>query len=301
LWSAGADGGSVTPVAELPEPNASVPEARMSANGTSLVFQTTERLSSSFNSGGYEQIYRYDVPANTLGCVSCDPAGLTPRGDAELSPLLTAERPGHGHEDLWPSLDQRGISSDGERIFFDSPDPLVPQDANTNSPAAEVSEGAQEPQGRDVYEWENGVVYLISTGQSSRDSYLLDSSENGDDVFFATTQSLVSADTDGGYDIYDARIPRSGETPALPPSACAGSSCQGTVNNGPPATTPAGSASFTGMGNLVPEVTPSAPVSSPPKPVKCKKGYVKKANKCVKPKKKTSGRHAHGTNHGTKK
>jgi hypothetical protein len=305
LWREGAGGGTVTPVAELPEPNASVPEARMSADGASLVFQTTERLSSSFNSGGYEQIYRYNVPDNTLGCVSCDPVGLTPRGDAELSPLLTAEERGNvrlnRYEGKWPSLDQRGISSDGERIFFDSPDPLVPQDSNTNSPTAEVSEGEHEPQGRDVYEWESGVVYLISTGQSSRDSYLLDSSENGGDVFFATTQSLVSADTDGGYDVYDARIPRPGETPALPPSPCDGSSCQGQVNDGPPAATPAGSASFTGMGNLVPEVTPSTPVNSPPKPAKCKKGYVKKANKCVKPKKKTSGRHTHGTNPGTKK
>jgi hypothetical protein len=47
------------------------------------------------------------------------------------------------------------------------------------------------------------------------------------------------------------------------------------------------SASFSGAGNLVPEVTP-VPVSSAPKAVRCKKGYVKKKNKCgkSKPKKK---------------
>jgi len=294
LWRAGAAGGTVTPVVQLPEPGASVPETRISADGSVLVFQTAERLSSSFNSGGAEQIYRYDVPANTLVCVSCDPAGVSPRGSAEMSVLLTDEERNGGNR-YFPqplkSMDQRGISSDGDRIFFDSPDPLVPQDVNTNSPEALWGEGAKETQGRDVYEWENGVVYLISTGQSSRNSYLLDSSENGDDVFFATTQSLVPGDTDGGYDVYDARVPQPGE--ALPPAAspCEGSTCQGAASAGPPLT-PSASASFSGAGNLVPEVTPPPPVSSPPKTVKCKKGYVKNKDKCVKAKPKKKAKKA---------
>jgi hypothetical protein len=296
LWRDGTGGGTVTPVVQLPEPGASVPETRISADGSSVVFQTASRLSSSFNSGGWEQIYRYDVAANTLGCVSCDPAGVTPRGNAEMSILLYGEdRTLGGREAAEASrvaVDQRGISSDGDRIFFDSPDPLVPRDVNTNSPEVNEEEHQTFPQGRDVYEWENGVVYLISTGESSRNSYLLDSSENGDDVFIATAQGLVPGDTDGGYDIYDARVPQPGDTSPPAASPCEGSSCQGAANTGPSVVSVA-SASFSGAGNLVPEVAPAS-VGSSPKAAKCKKGYVKKKNKCVKGKPKKKAKKASG-------
>jgi hypothetical protein len=289
LWSAGPSGGTVTPVVQMPEPNASVPESRLSADGSVLVFQTAERLSSSFNSGGFEQIYRYDVSANTLGCVSCDPTGVTPRGNATMSSLLIDEARALGGEQREAprvAIDQRGISSGGERIFFDSPDPLVPEDVNTNSPGVEEEEGGHKyPQGDDVYEWESDVVYLISTGESPRNSYLLDSSETGDDVFFATTQGLVPADTDGGYDVYDARIPQLGETPPAAASPCEGSTCQGAAGAGPSVASPA-SASFSGAGNLLPEVAPPSPVSASPKTGKCKKGYVKRKSQCVKAKSK---------------
>src|SRR3984885_10740791 len=291
LWSAAAGGGGVvTPVVVLPEANPLVPETRLSADGSVLVFQTRERLSASFNSGGVEPISRYDVAANSLGCLSCDPPGVAPRGNAELSILLTDEERGlvaTTYEPTRVSLDERGISGDGGRIFFDSPDPLVPQDSNTDSPEEFTNESEKQPQGRDVYEWENGVVYLISTGESDRNSYLLDSSEDGDDVFFATTQSLVAGDTDGGYDVYDARVPRAGDAPAALPAPCEGSSCQGSAVNGPPVVS---SSSFAGAGNVVSEVPPLAPVKPVVKTVKCRKGYVKRSGRCVKVKraKKTS-------------
>ena len=43
------------------------------------------------------------------------------------------------------------MSEDGTRVFFQSPDPLVGADVN----------GVP-----DVYEWENGHVYLISGGNA---------------------------------------------------------------------------------------------------------------------------------------
>ena len=79
-------------------------------------------------------------------------------------------------------------------------------------------------QGKDVYEWENGVVYLISSGKSPLDSFFLDNSENGDDVFFATAQGLVPGDTDGAYDVYDARVPQPGDNPPSVAVPCKGRS-----------------------------------------------------------------------------
>ncbi|HEU5481401.1 MAG TPA: hypothetical protein VFU90_16255, partial [Candidatus Tumulicola sp.] len=107
----------------------------------------------------------------------------------------------------------------------------------------------------DTYEWENGTVYLISSGASAEYSPFLDNSASGNDVFFATTDELVSGDNDGGFDVYDARVPRPGDKP--PPAAVP---CTGAVCQGPPSApnllgVPA-SAAFGGPGNLTP--TPPA-------------------------------------------
>lgn len=282
LWSAGPAGGSVTPVAQLPGPPSTavrtareappvyVSEARLSSVGSELVFVTATPIAG-FNDGGIhiegnveipnQQIYRYDASSNTLGCASCPPHGVKPTGSATLDSASPFNQQG--------LVESRGMSADGDRIFFDTPEPLVPQATNAGS--------------TDVYEWENGVVYLISSGKSTRNSYFLDNSETGDDVFFATTDGLVPGDTDGAYDVYDARVHRPGDNP--PPAAVP---CEGSVCQGPPrvesSLAPPARATFAGSDNLVPEPIPAATVTkkTTTKTVKCKKGFVKKKNKCVK-------------------
>ena len=283
LWSAGPAGGSVTPVTQLPG-TGSVTEARMSSDGSVLVFQTGSQLSGAFNGGGAQQIYRYDVPANTLGCVSCPPHGISPTGSAAMSSLQHDIEENGGAYTLRGAVDVRGISSDGSRVFFDTPDPLVPQDTNTGSTVRDTG-GEDLPAGRDVYEWENGVVYLISSGRSPDNSYFLDNSENGNDVFFATSEGLVPGDTDGAYDVYDARVPQPGDNPPRAAVPCEGSVCQGPPNVPSPLTPPA-SVTFSGLGNPTPEVTPPPPPTKTTKQtVKCKRGFTKKNNKCTKNKK----------------
>jgi hypothetical protein len=146
-------------------------------------------------------------------------------------------------------FDYRGMNSHGERVFFDTPDPLVAQDVNGR---------------RDVYEWENGRVFLLSSGSSGEDSYFLDSSESGNDVFFETASELVEGDNDGAYDVYDARVPRPGDTP--PPSAVP---CQGEVCQGPPSVpellTAPSSETFFGQGNIA--LQPQAVTAPGAKPV----------------------------------
>jgi hypothetical protein len=273
LWSADPNGGTVTPITqmagEVHKPlteslvGPDVPVARVSENGSAVVFMTSQKLPGGFNSGtGLEQIYRYDVPANTLSCVSCAPAGVTPTSSAEMSVLKSHE------EDVTLEryvVDERGVSFDGERIFFDTADPLVPQATNTGSYVVNNITGRVEPQGRDVYEWESGTVYLISSGSSPENSYFLDSSENGDDVFFATAAGLVPGDTDGAYDVYDARVPHLPENPPAAAVPCEGSVCQGPPNVPSPLTPPA-SATFSGPGNAAPPAEPEQ-VKSKAKPL----------------------------------
>jgi hypothetical protein len=231
LWTAGPGGGRVTRVAQLPGVNENL-EARASADGLAFVFDTSSDVPGGFNNqSGFAEVYRYDVPSSALTCVSCPPDGVTASGNAVIS------YDNGGGNDARPrsTVDTRVISSDGHRVFFDTPDALLPEDSNGR---------------RDVYEWENGRVHLISPGRGREDSFYLDNSESGNDVFFSTSDGLVLADADGAYDAYDARVPRPGDTPAPGPAACT-DACRGAVGIPAPVGVPA-STTLTGVGNLTP-------------------------------------------------
>ena len=244
LWSAGG----ITKVASLPKPSFNesnegalvVASARAPAEGSIFVFDTDAAIPEATNSagtgpanngGGYEQVYRYDVSTAELRCLSCTGQGVTPVGDANLS--NDDQKQDAEHETGGGTIvGSRGMTANGEQVFFDTPEALVPQDVN----------GV-----RDVYEWEEGNVHLISSGTNPLPSFFLDNSESGSDVFFATAAGLAPSDTDGGYDVYDARI---GEGfPQEPtPSECM-TECQGPPASPPSFANPA-SAAFSGTGNL---------------------------------------------------
>jgi hypothetical protein len=254
LWQ-GPGSGQITPIEQLPPPPSlegggenklDVSGGRASADGSVFVFRTNSPVAGFNDAGGFEQVYRYSVDTSEVICVSCPPAGSIPVGEegeeAQLSGARVSENDTESGEPL-TTLDTRVISSDGSRIFFDTPEPLVPQDVNGK---------------RDVYEWENGHIFLISSGESTENSYLLDSSANGDDVFFKTTSGLVPGDFDETNDVYDARVPRPGDS--SPPAAvpCEGDVCQG-PSQLPSLVGPPASATFSGAGNLaVPATKPAA-------------------------------------------
>lgn len=265
MWS----GGQVTPITRLGGRRKELSHVRTTLGGSVLVFQTSFALSG-FNNGGFQQIYRYDAGENSLSCVSCPPVGVTPTSNAKLthqSTLLTQTF----------TSGTRGISEDGSRVFFDTSDALVPQDTN----------GV-----RDVYEWENGIVYLISSGTSIQNSYAGDNSPNGNDVFFGTADNLAPGDTDGGYDVYDARVPRPGDVLPAKAVPCQGDVCQGPPSVPSPLGAPA-SATFFGSGN------PASPASNPVKhkapkkkaKSKRKAKHKKKRGKAAKP---SSGKRSNG-------
>jgi hypothetical protein len=252
LWRSGAAGGKTSQIRELPNPPdvgapfqgaIDISGARASADGSTYAFRTNSPLPGPFNNaGGFAQVYRYSLASGSLDCVSCPPQGVAPTGDAHVSYDNAAEgrSNGFGSEPM-STLDTRVISADGSRVFFDTPDPLVNQDTN----------GV-----RDVYEWEGEHQYLISSGRSAENSYVLDSSASGDDVFFTTDFGLSSGDVDNAYDVYDARVPRPGDSPPSGPAECG--DCRGSVADAPAPATPA-SATFEGSGNLAQPPAPSKP------------------------------------------
>jgi hypothetical protein len=214
------------------------------------------------------EVYLYDTSSAQLSCVSCIPSGeppLEPRvlGDQTLANMLPVSR--HSTYQL------HVISEDGDRVFFGSTEPLVPQAQGNRM---------------NVYEWErdgsgsctdeNGCIYILSTGSSSSPSYLLDASANGNDVFLMTRSQLVPADKNEYFDVYDAHV---GATEPPASSQCTGTGCQGVAASPPVFATPS-STTYNGVGNFAPPATPAT--KPKPKP--------KKAPSCVKkrPKKKQS-------------
>jgi hypothetical protein len=181
-----------------------------SPDGRFLLFRTETALA------GW-QIYRYDAEAATRVCVSCSPKG-EPSSDA---PRFEDQNHQFQSAQYTPA---RGMSDDGRYVFFDSPDQLLPADTNAT---------------RDVYEWHDGKLSLLSGGDDGSDAVFLNASADGRDVFIGTHAKLVPADVDTSGDIYDVRI-GGGYAPApAGPAPCDGDACQGSASSMPFVAAPA--------------------------------------------------------------
>lgn len=185
------------------------------------------------------EIYRYDTAGNSLTCVSCRPDGSTAVGSAVLG--------GGGGGTFAPPGQSIPMSEDASRIFFESPDALVP----------EAATAAPTPNGPTTvtyhaYEWENGHVSLISPPTAS--SFVDGTSLSGNDVFFATRAQVVPTGIGGylnGYlNIYDARVNGGFPTPSAPPQPCTASDCRPQSGGATPFLATPPSASLLGAGNL---------------------------------------------------
>jgi len=180
--------------------------------------------------GHCDEVYRYDSaagPGEQITCVSCNPSGADPTSNALFArSAFSTDNPA--------ATPPQAISDDGSYVFFDTADALIPTDVNERL---------------DVYEWHEGAVSLISSGRDSYDSFFLDSSPDGSNVFFGTHAGLVPQDADRSGDLYDARIGGGigGSSGAAP---CEGDACQSPPPP-PDHPTPATETS-PGPGNLTP-------------------------------------------------
>ena len=243
--------------------------AETTPDGKELVFTSTSPLTGYANEG-HREVYVYNAVDKDMVCASCDPSGAPPSVGGPtgigsyLPPMLST---GQG-----PTFMPRWVSRDGSRVFFDSEEPLVAQDEN----------GAI-----DVYEWERGgtgscatgapkgCIYLLSGGQSSDNSFLIDADATGENVFFTSREGFVPQSR-GRVVLYDARV--GGGFPEVS-IACTGTGCQG-VPPAPPIFATPSSATFAGVGNFPPQAKPAAKRRSKPT-ARCRKGFVKKRGRCM--------------------
>jgi hypothetical protein len=206
--------------------------SRVSPNGRYLAFMSDRSLTGYDNRDAVtgqpdEEVYLYDASSGSIVCASCDPTGARPVGVSaspvvngktwrELPVLLAGSVPGwDGSVSIGGSRYQPRYLTDNGRLFFDSPDALVPQDTNGRQDVYEYEPvgggaGAQSDNcsmtSPTYVSSSAGCVSLISSGTSSSDSVFYDASETGDDLFFVTTGRLAPSDIDTSYDVYDAHV-----------------------------------------------------------------------------------------------
>jgi hypothetical protein len=260
--------------------------ARVSPNGRYLAFMSQAPITGydnvdvnpAANGARDEEVYLYDSLTTDLTCVSCNPTGARPAGVLDqrvagegIGLLVDRKRvwappgnerwlagniPGWTSQDLVSALFQSRYLSSSGRLFFNSPDHLVPAAANGKENVYEY-----EPTGvGSCQSASGGCVALISSGTSERESAFIEATPGGSNVFFLTEAKLLPQDTDTAFDIYDARtcteLSPCLTVPAPPGEGCAGAqTCRPASPVVPAPAGPAGSASFSGPGN------PTAPAA----------------------------------------
>jgi hypothetical protein len=212
-------------------------EFRMSPDGQHAVFgmrnpvSVSQNFSTRCEASSCEEIYVYSYGSDKLVCASCSSTGQAPTGDSYIM-----DQSDDSTKIVITQHLNRVMTDDGSEVFFDTPDALVPEDTNGK---------------RDVYEYDTGTgrVHLISSGRSHDDSFFVETTANGSDVMFTTSEPLVRSEIDGNWDMYDARI--KGGIPAqnvAPPAQCESDDCQGPAKAAPAFSLPS-SLTFSGAGN----------------------------------------------------
>jgi hypothetical protein len=281
--------------------------SRVSPGGRFLEFMSSRSLTGYDNLDAVsgqpdEEVYLYDALAGRLVCASCDPSGARPVGvfdkgnnllmDRNITPTATWE--GRWLAGMVRGWDAGGLAgssryqprflSDSGRLFFDSTDPLVPQDTNGLMDAYQYEPagvGGCTSVSATFSVRAGGCVDLISSGTSNEESAFFEASENGDDVFFLTSARLTGEDYDNAVDVYDAHVCSVAlpchAAPVSPPPCTSGDSCKAAPALQPAIFGAPASATFSGAGNVPPAVSKPAP--------RCRKGFTRKHNKCVKKRK----------------
>jgi DNA-binding beta-propeller fold protein YncE len=229
--------------------------ARVSPNGEWVAFMSDLSLTPPYSTVDVtsgrraEEVYLYNATTQKTVCASCDPSGARPEAildrqtsgegigllaDRALtwtSRRLAANVPSYTKFSLNEAFyHSRFVSNEG-RVFFNSPEGLVPQDKNGKMDvyqyepagiATGVCSGALET----FVSLSNGCVALVSSGTATKESAFLDASTTGQDVFFASPAQLSPLDKDTSYDVYDATIcgvagrPECLAPPAVLPPPC---------------------------------------------------------------------------------
>lgn len=233
--------------------------ANVTPDGRFLVFESHGALTpDDSSSSGARQIFRYDAQSGELVRVSVGQDGFDDNGNASLGDASIVQEWVGSASSAGSARRDPSMSHDGSYVFFESPAGLTPHALD------DVAIGELEGKpayAKNVYEWHDGRVSLISDGKDTTTTaqpgglssvQLLGSDATAANVFFTTADQLVGGDTNTQLDFYDARICTEAEPciaePPLPLPPCLGESCHG-VPSGTPVAPTGGSATLDDKGS----------------------------------------------------
>ncbi len=163
-----------------------------SPDGRYALFSTSAGLAAG-DTDGRVDAYRFDAKTGSTAWITAGSAGGNGAFDASIETFFAEEVVA-----IYPGMDDnypyRAMSDDGSRIFFTTPERLLPEDRNDLG---------------DVYEWANGSLGLVSAGAEGAEfeSHYVISTPDGETVVIFTGDTLIPRDRDGGdLDYYAARI-----------------------------------------------------------------------------------------------
>jgi hypothetical protein len=194
-------------------------------DGHFMVFTSDADLTSG-DTSTVPQVFEYNAEARTLVRVSIGQNGFNDNGNVTAQPDgASIVYPKYApNQNGAPQLTSIAEAEKGPVVVFQSADALVPG----------VLEGST-----NVYEYENGIVSLISDGEDRSvdeegrsSTSLLGMDASGQDIFFTTADRLIALDGDTQENIYDARVD-GGFPPPSVRAVCEGEGCQGTLTSTP--------------------------------------------------------------------
>jgi hypothetical protein len=222
--------------------------------GRFLVFSSYAQLTAD-DTDKAKDVYRYDALTGTLNRISGGEEGYDGNGNSDAFDATITPEFDSGVVSAQRGLKSRAVSEDGSRVVFSTAEPLSRAAGNG---LANVYEWHKEP------DWSEGKVSLVSTGSSDQPVGLVAViSSTGRDIFFTTTQGLVSQDTDGQADVYDARLGGGFPQAAAPPESCSGDGCQGPLTNPAPLLVPGSVSQAPGENYPSPALKPAKKKSKP--------------------------------------
>jgi WD40-like Beta Propeller Repeat len=234
-------------------------------DGSHLLFIDSAQLTN-YDNEGHHEAYVYDADTNAVTCVSCNPSNPSPSsaGQAQLIDEFSTDIGEQPYQTPSPPF----IANDGSRVVFETTEALVPQDTNRiedvyewdregttgcNTESLHVESLAESPAYSPV---DGGCIYLLSSGLGVGvpsnsgiidGTHLVGASENLNDVYMQTSESLLSG-TDSASKLYDVRV--DGGFPSVEATyGCEPGQCR--AGAGVPAAFEApASIGFAGSGNL---------------------------------------------------
>jgi NHL repeat len=204
---------------------------------------TSENNAEFTGSARCTQSFLYDAQTGDLTCASCNPSGARPLGPAVL--------PGWTNGFEGP----RFLSTDGGRFLFGSFDALLTGDVNDKSDVYEferTGKGTCSAANPNFDPRSGGCHFLVSSGRSGDENFLIDASADGRDVFLSTRQALVGWDVNENFDVYDYREGGGFVEPSAAVPCVGEQGCRPPVTSPPPAASPS-TPGFSGPGNVKPK------------------------------------------------